>query len=472
MTALVVIRRRGAAMADAVERRASRTMGMALRISVPGQGHTIEQVSGDLGRDGVARTVAAVRARASEAWRGGDSDPRSPAPLAPPLGAPRDQISPVDRDPRSALPGSWNAEALRLYDLARSVGGSRIVYRSAYMVFDDSETLFIGAGRDRFQRIVRTRAGVVFVAQNVVVQGVGRGDSPGRDEAGASRRPDRPGDGAAAVPALEVSENHGTVGLEAMALSSEALDGAAARALSIISPLVPRGGDTDVVLEPTVAALLVRHCLAPALDGRGWVNGECRAATMGGASIAPADVGLIDDPTLSGGFGSYFFDHEGVDARPTTLIESGVLRRPLVDQHSAAALGLAPTGSARRRGLDGAIVPLPSNLILAPGQARVEELIGAVKSGLLIEGGLSARTDVRTWRFVVRASRAREIIDGKLSGVLYGAVDLHGTIPQLLAAVRGLSATQERYAFDLGAASSVTSSYVLTRTRVIPAPRV
>ena len=473
VAALAVIQRRGGAMADGTERRASQTMSMSLRIAVLGQGTTIEQVSDNLGRDGVARVVEAVRTRALAARR---SAPPDPAPAFQALGPPRDQVSQLVIDPRSALPGTWNAEALRLYDRASSVGGSRIVYRSAYLAFDDSETLFLGDGLDRFQRIVRVRTGVVFVAQNAVVQSVGRSGARSGDPS-ASGRVSGParrvtGDDTAVVPALEVCENHGTAGLEAMALSAEALDGAAARALSIISPLLPQGGDTDVVLEPSVAALIVRQCLAPALDGQQWVSGACRAAGLRGQPLAPAEVSLLDDPTLSGGFGSYFFDHEGADARPTPLIEGGALRGPLLDRRSARALGLPATGSARQQTMGGAISPLPSNLILSPGQAQLEELIATIDSGLLIEGGSSARTDVRTWRFVVRASRAREIIKGKLSGVLFGAVDLHGTIPDLLAAIRGLSATRERQAFDLGAASSVTSPYILTRTRVIPVPRV
>ena len=111
----------------------------------------------------------------------------------------------------------------------------------------------------------------------------------------------------------------------------------------------------------------------------------------------------------------------------------------------------------------------PSNLSLTPGNTSRDELIGSVKRGLLLEGGLAARADLRTWRFSARAARAREIVNGKPTGVLYGTVDLHGDIPALLTAARGLSWSSKRFSIDAGNGASVSAPHILTEGHITSA---
>lgn len=434
-SALAVIRRRGGAFADSSESHASHAIDTKLILSASTEKVSFEQAVSDLSSSAIAGAVRDLRQRVMAAASQGRP---SSAPGSIPQ--PTSMASVVVSDPSTAGTKQWIDSAWELYQLARNVGGSRIVYRNAYVVFDDTETLFIGAGRDSFQRLVRTRGGVVFVAQQTTVKG-----SYGLDS--SALRPV-----ADSLPVVEVAERSGLMGLEGVdvkgneTLRTEVqreLDDAAGRALSIISPLLPPSGKTEVILEPTVAALIVQHCIAPALDPENWAAGRAAAASLVGQKIAATDITLVDDPALGTGYGSYFFDDRGNSARPTAAIQAGILRAP--------------------------IAPGPSNLILAPGNASRDELVAGVERGLLLEGGLAARADLRTWSFSVRAARAREIVNGKPTGVLYGAVELQGDIPALLASVRGLSWAQERFSVDAGHSFSVTSPYMLTEGHVTPA---
>ena len=73
----------------------------------------------------------------------------------------------------------------------------------------------------------------------------------------------------------------------------------------------------------------------------------------------------------------------------------------------------------------------------------------------------------RSGRFAVRASRAREIRAGKLTGALYDTIDLHGDVYEFLSAVRGTSSESRRYpASDDGVPISRGGPFMVSRTEV------
>ena len=272
VTAMAVIRRRSGAFADAGESHASQAIATELILSAAVGSVTFEQAASDLSSPAISQAVLELRRRTATAASQRRDSRAAISPVVP-----SSLRSLVVSDPRTAGPNQWIDSARELYRLARNVGGSRIVHRNAYVVFDDTETLFIGPGRDLLQRLVRTRAGVVFVAQQTTVKGSYGADS-------ALLRPS-----AAAEPVIEVAERSGLMGLEGIDVKrnrrlraeiQKELDMAANRALSIISPLLPPSGQTELILDPSVAALIVRHCIAPALERRRWTSGQDGARAL------------------------------------------------------------------------------------------------------------------------------------------------------------------------------------------------
>jgi predicted Zn-dependent protease len=356
------------------------------------------------------------------------------------LGPARDFASTWIEDPGRVEPRRWIPRLQDLYRAGQRVGGSRVIYRGAYLSVDDTTEIFVGAGRDLLQRLVRTRSGLVLIAQRTLRSGT--------------------------APVVEMAERNGLMGLEATSVPLRALEAAAER-VNVMTSLIdhPRG-EMDVILDPSCAALMAHSCVGPALQARHWVTGESRAADFAGQSLAAPGVTLIDDPSVPGAYGSYFFDHQGQLASPSKLIDAGVLMRPIADQRSANRLAVEGSANGRRGFVGAPVCEHPSNIAFAPGQATRDQLVSTVERGLLLEGAVFAHADPHTWRFVLRAARAYEIDKGKTTGVLYGDIDIRGHVPALLTAVRGLSSTSIRIPARSSVAATMGGPYILTRAEV------
>ena len=422
VSALVTSSSRGGAAIDAQERGANRSKSAALVLVVSDGTNRFEQATTDLRPVGIERALRELESRAS---------PSSGA--AANFGAARDHQTRCEIDPTSLTPQQWLERVDALHQRAARVGGSRVVYRGSYLTVDDTETLFISKDRDLRQRIVRTRGGVLLVAWT--------GSAPTVDDASRS----------------------GTIGLEALDVGSDELERAAERALSLITARPAPSGTRDVVVDPTITALIAHECLGSIFAGDRWQRPPVGAQRQLGSEL----ITLVDDPSMVGGFGSYFFDDEGQTATRTVLVESGQLRGTISDLASATAMGKGSSGNGRRRSPLHGVAPRLSNIAFATGATPRAELMASVDSGLLVEGALAARADPRTHRFAVRASRAREIHAGKLTGALYDTIDLHGDVYELLAAVRAVSAESGRYpARDDGVPISRGGPFMVSRTEV------
>lgn len=431
-SAFASLRRVGRVMADADAHTAGQELELGLVLAVEQQGRRFEQAIVQLDRDSVARAAAALSARASASYQANKP--------ARPLASPRDLTSSWREDPAAHPPHEWVPRVEDLYQRSQHHGGSRVVYRGAYLLVDDVIEIHVGHGRDLLQRLVRTRAGVILLAQRGVHSET--------------------------IPVVEIAETSGLMGLEATAMPESALESAADRVHSMVSPSAHPTGDLDILLDPSCAALFAHHCVGAGLRAHHWVTGEARAADFLARPVGSEHVTLVDDPTLAGAYGSYFFDHQGRPAAATPLIDRGVLQTPVTDHQSAQLLPLEVTANSRRAHAGAALAPEFSNLAFAAGRSSREDLIAAVDQGLLLEGGVFARAHPRSWRFVLRAARAREIRSGKITGVLYSDIDIHGDVPALLGAVRGVSSSVARTPAPGELPSTMGSPFLLTRARV------
>lgn len=429
----VTIRRLGRALTDAGERRIDHGVDVALVLSVSEGGRRFEQVATDPSPQRVRQAAKILRERASAGYR--------PASPAQPLGRPRDFASTVVVDPGSLSSSEWLPRVDHLYQRSKRVGGSRIVYRGSYLLVDDRVDVFVGAGRDMSQRLVRTRSGVVLIAQRNLRTG--------------------------SVPVVEVAERHGLLGLEATSVPLRLLESAADRVLAMVSPSAYDTGEMDLLCDPSVASLFVGECVGRALTGSAWLEGRSPARAFRGSAVASEHITLIDDPSVHGAYGSYFFDDEGRLATPSVLIDKGQLKGPVTDRASASRLDVARTANGRRSIPTAELRTQLSNTALVPGLATREQLIAGVDRGLLLEGGLMAHIDPRTWRFSIRVARAHEIRGGKTTGVLYGNVDVRGDVPSFLQSARAVSSTVVRSPARSPTPTTVGSPFLLSRAEVV-----
>lgn len=375
----------------------------------------------------VVAAARRVQGRAS-AGSGGERPTRS----APP----RDFLRRGEVDVRRAGPAAWLERLEPLLEAThRGRGSSRIIYRGAFLDIDDSDTWFVGDGQDLHRSVSRVRAGAALLCWT------------GREMI------------------AEEASRAGTGGLELAAVAGDELEAAARRALTLTAGAPAAGGDGDVVLDPSVVALLFRRGVAELLRGEVWQSGASRLADFAGDQIGDARVSLTDDPTLRGGYASYDFDDEGWLTSRRPLLVEGVVTAPFTDRRSAMALGRMRTGHARCAGF-AVPAPHPSNLLVHPGRHRTEDLIGGVDAGYLIEGGLLAACDPLRWRVMVRAHRAHEIRRGSLTGRVLGPATIHAGVKDLLLGIRGGGAELSWHTEPGEAPVAVLAPHLLTRAEV------
>jgi len=148
-----------------------------------------------------------------------------------------------------------------------------------------------------------------------------------------------------------------------------------------ISPLT--SGRMPVLFSPT-GALVLGLPLMEGINGKNVYKGISPMAGKVGEKLFDAKLTLVDDGTLDGKFGSAAYDDEGMPHLRNILIGEGVLNGFLYDLKTAAQSGVESTGNGSR-GLFNQPNPAPTNLIIAPGETPLAEMIAGIDEGLLVE---------------------------------------------------------------------------------------
>jgi PmbA protein len=140
------------------------------------------------------------------------------------------------------------------------------------------------------------------------------------------------------------------------------------------------------------------------------------------SQVANEDVFIVDDGTLTDGFGTSKFDDEGVPKQKTSIIEKGVLTNFLYDNYTAKRERRESTGNASRLGrVTAAYANQPmirsSNLVLQPNEGGLQDLISELKDGVLVKGSLigALHSNVITGDFSVTADNAFKIENGEVA---------------------------------------------------------
>lgn len=138
-------------------------------------------------------------------------------------------------------------------------------------------------------------------------------------------------------------------------------------------------GRYEVILSPDCVLDLLFFLSLYGFNGRAVEEGRSFARV--GEAQFDESLSLADDVThpMSAGVG---FDAEGTPKRRVELIRRGVTAGLVHDRRTAKALDAASTGNAVPGG--GSFGAIPANLVLEPGTASRDELIGAVERGVVV----------------------------------------------------------------------------------------
>jgi PmbA protein len=140
-------------------------------------------------------------------------------------------------------------------------------------------------------------------------------------------------------------------------------------------------GRYEVVLEPAATATLLAFLAYMGFGGRAIAEGRSCFSGRVGQKLMDDSVTIFDD-ALSPLTIGLPFDFEGTPKRRVDLVRQGVVEGGVHDRRSAKQAGVGSTGHALPPpNPEG---PFPLNLFLEPGQASVEDMIGATSRGLLV----------------------------------------------------------------------------------------
>jgi PmbA protein len=158
-------------------------------------------------------------------------------------------------------------------------------------------------------------------------------------------------------------------------------DRAATLALRTASPRSLDPGEYTVVLAPEAVADIVRFL--------GWYGMSAKAVEEG-RSFMTGHIGerilspmiTIRDDALGATASGLTFDYEGVPKQRVTLIDAGVASAFVTDSYWAAKTGMPDTGHALPA--PNSMGPLPLDLVMAPGDSSIVEMIASVERGVYV----------------------------------------------------------------------------------------
>jgi len=211
---------------------------------------------------------------------------------------------------------------------------------------------------------------------------------------------------------------------------------------SIDSP----AGTMPVVLGSGWPGILLHEAVGHGLEGDFNRKGTSAFAGRIGEKVASEYCTVVDDGTLADRRGSLSVDDEGHQTQNTVLIENGILKGYMQDQHNAHLMGMELTGNGRRESFAHLPMPRMTNTYMHAGEHDPEEIIKSVKKGLYAVNFGGGQVDITSGKFVFSSSEAYLIEDGKVTQPVKGAT-LIGNGPE---AMQTISMVGNDMALDSG----------------------
>jgi TldD protein len=211
--------------------------------------------------------------------------------------------------------------------------------------------------------------------------------------------------------------------------------GAAARALEKLEAPKAKAGEMPIVLSSSAGGTFIHEAIGHSLEVDHVQEGSSpHYIGKRGKQVAPENITVIDDPTLPFYRGSFHFDDEGIEAKPTALVKNGVLVDYLYDRVSALKEGRPSNGHGRRESFHYRPIPRMSNLYIAPGADDPREILKGLKAGIFVTRMGGGQVNTATGEFVFEVDEGFWVEDGKIKHLVRDA-NLLGIGPEILMSI-------------------------------------
>jgi TldD protein len=206
---------------------------------------------------------------------------------------------------------------------------------------------------------------------------------------------------------------------------------AARQALCLLDARPAPAGQLTVVLAPGDSGILLHEAVGHGLEADFNRKKTSNYSGQIGQEVASSLCTVVDDATFLQSRGTINVDDEGNEPQRSVLIENGILRGYMHDQHTAGHFKTRPTGNGRRESFASVPMPRMTNTVLLAGPHDPEEILRSVKHGIFAKAFGGGQVDIANGDFVFSLTESYLIEDGKLTAPLKGA-NLIGNGPETL----------------------------------------
>ncbi|MCI4342326.1 MAG: TldD/PmbA family protein [Thermoplasmata archaeon] len=220
-------------------------------------------------------------------------------------------------------------------------------------------------------------------------------------------------------------------------VTDERIRQAARTSSALLKAGTPPSGAMTVVLDPSTAGTFAHESFGHGTEADQFLRDRSYLKAHLGERVGPECLTLVDDGTVPGAWGSFFFDDEGTPTQRTVMVDHGEFVEVLHDRETAAAMHRAPTGNARRADFLSREFVRMTNTLVHPGDRSLDELVEEARDGVLLEVCTSGMEDPLGGQMQLKVQRGRLIEHGKL-GAMVGAMALSGKVLEFLQSVKAV----------------------------------
>lgn len=176
---------------------------------------------------------------------------------------------------------------------------------------------------------------------------------------------------------------------------------------------VPPPTGRVTVLFTDKAADMLWETVQAALNGKRVLEGASPWSDRQGTQVLSDKLTIRQQPD-EGPF-SCPFDDEGTPTQSLVLIQNGVLQKFYSDRTTGRALGTGTTGNGFRPGLGSYPTPGLVNLLIQPGQGSLQDLIGQLDHGLVVDQMLGGGAGI-SGDFSINVDLGYRVHNGRVVG--------------------------------------------------------
>jgi TldD protein len=221
---------------------------------------------------------------------------------------------------------------------------------------------------------------------------------------------------------------------------------AARQAVGLLDAQEAPAGKMTMVLGNGRGGVLLHEAIGHGFEGDFIRKGTSLFTGRIGERIATESCTIVDDSTIPGLQGTLNVDDEGTPGGRTVLVENGILKSFLYDNHNARLMKTASTGNGRRQSYRHLPVVRMTNTFMLTGKTPPGEIIESVKRGFYAKRIGGGQVDIASGNFVFEVMEGYLIENGKVGPPVRGA-NLIGNGAEIL---RKIEMVGSDFAFDTG----------------------